>query len=163
MCDPVTATLVVATAVGGYASYQTSVANKEYANYQAAVDRNNQQSAEWAATDALDRGAREEMQVRQRVKAAKGEQVTRLAANGLSLDSGSPLAILEDTDYLGEVDTLTVRDNARREAWGYKEQARNYGASAGLNQARANAENPALSAGLSLLGGAPKVAASWYR
>ena len=163
MCEVTTILLAASAAVGGVSAYQQSAAARDQANYQAGVERNNQTSANWAASDALERGARDEMQQRQKNRALKGEQATRLAANGLSLDSGAPLAILEDTDYFGEADALAVRDNARREAWGYREQGRNSGAAAAMYSTQARAQNPGLSAGLSLLGSAASVSSAWTK
>lgn len=166
MCEPMTimvALTAAAAATSGVSAYQTSQTNKDMAEYQAGVERNNRTMAHWAAEDALDRGARDEVAARRQVRALKGEQVNRLAANGLSLDAGAPLAILQDTDYFGEQETLNVRNKARRESWGYRMQGQNAGASAAMYQARADAEDPLMAAGLSLLGSAGSVASSWYR
>ena len=47
-----------------------------------------------------------------------------MAANGVDLSSGSPLDILGDTAMYGELDALTIRSNAEREAYGYRVQSR---------------------------------------
>jgi hypothetical protein len=68
----------------------------------------------------------------QRLKTAqlKGTQTARMAANGVALDSGSALDVLTSTDVMGEADANTIRDNAGKEAYGYKSQAANYRAQA---------------------------------
>jgi hypothetical protein len=57
-----------------------------------------------------------------------------MAANGIEIDSGSPLDVLMDTAQLGELDALTIRANAEREAYGFRSQQGNLTAQAGLTQ-----------------------------
>lgn len=143
-------------------AYKQSQAQKQAYEYQSAVARNNAQIAEWQAADALERGARSEQSQRLKAAQLKGAQRARMAANGVALDEGSPLAILQDTDFMNEQDALTIRDNAAREAWGHRVGAANAMSDAGMLGARAGAENPMLSAGSTFLSGAGSVASSWY-
>ena len=153
----------VAGAVGqANAARQQSKANQAAYNSQAAVSRNNAMIAEWQAQDALQRGARSEQQQRLKTASIKGSQRARLAANGVALDEGSALNILDDTDYMGEQDALTIRDNANKEAWGHRNQSSGYASDASLLSNRASAENPNGAAFSSLLTGAGQVASSWY-
>lgn len=154
---------VAGLATGVMGSYQQSKAQQSAYEYQAAVNRNNAQYAEWQAQDALQRGATAEQNQRLKTAQLKSAQRARLAANGVVIDEGSALNLLDDTDYMGERDALTIRDNAKREAWGARVQAGNYSNDAGMLSARADAESPAGAAFGTLLTGAGSVADSWYR
>ena len=132
--------------------------------YQAKIDDNNRKVAEWKAADAIARGKKEESSHRIKVAALKGRQRSALAASGVVVDSGSALDILADTAALGELDALTIRSNAEREAYEHKVTASNLTANAGMK--RMGAGN-ALIAGkigsmTSLLSGAGSVANKWY-
>ena len=133
--------------------------------YQAAVDRNNQIIANRQAEDALRRGEKEEKQHRLKIEQLKGRQKTVFAASGVETDSGSALDILSDTAEIGELEALTIRNNAEREAYGHRVQANNFGASA-QNRLLA-ADNTTRAAGFSgfstLLSGAGSVADQFYR
>lgn len=147
---------------GALGARQQSQSTQRAYEYQAAVNRNNAQVAEWQARDALDRGARAEQTQRLKTAALKSTQRAGFAARGVSLEEGSPLAILQDTDYMGELDALTLRDNAAREAWGHRVNAGNYRNEAALFSSRAEAESPLAAGFSSLLTGAGRVASSWY-
>lgn len=144
----------VAAVVGAYSAYSASEQSKAAANYQEDVNRNNAKMAEYAAVDAENRGARDIEESNKRARAMRGAQEARLASNGLMLDSGSALNILEDTDLLAEADARLIRDNARREAWGYRVQGQNFNSSANMYRSAAKNERPGLSAASSLLGSA---------
>jgi len=148
---------------GARGAASSAAASQQAYEYQAAVNRNNAQVAQWQAQDAIQRGAQAEQQQRLKVAQLKGTQRASLAARGVSLAEGSALNILQDTDYMNELDSLTIRDNAAREAWGHRVQASNYSNDAALLSNRAASSQSASSAGLSsLLAGAGQVASSWY-
>lgn len=137
MCDIATATLVATIAAGAttaYGQYQQGQAQKEQYAYQAAVNRNNAIISERQAEDALQRGQIAEDEHRLKVQQIKGSQRTRFAASGVDLGSAVVSDTLADTAMLGELDALTIRNNAQRESYGYRVQASNYEASAGLNE-----------------------------
>lgn len=157
------------TGLGTYMQYQgqkaQAVAQQQQYEYQAKVNENNQKIAEWQAQDAKDRGDIAEKQHRIKVSQLKGRQRSALAASGVVVDEGSGLDILGDTAEMGELDALTIRSNAEREAYDYEVSAMNSGAQAGIN--RASGEN-AYAAGnygamTTLLSGAGSVADKWYR
>lgn len=154
---------VAGLATGVFGSYEKSKATQAAYDYQASVNRNNAQYAEWQAQDALQRGATAEQNQRLKTAQLRSAQRARLAANGVIIDEGSALNLLDDTDFMGERDALTIRDNAKREAWGARVQAGNYSNDAAMLSARADAESPSGSAASTLLTGAGTVADSWYR
>lgn len=168
MCDPtligkVGSGLQIAGVVSSaQAAYNQSKATKAATEYQAAVDRNNAQRAEWQAQDAITRGQKAEQAQRLKTAQLRSSQRAAFAARGVALDEGSPLAILQDTDYMGELDAQTLKDNAAREAWGHRTQASSYRSNADMLSARAAAESPTGAAFTSLLTNAGAVASSWY-
>lgn len=166
MCDPATVG-TGAQAFGGVSSvfgaYNKSKSDKAAYEYQAAVDRNNAQYAEFAAQDAITRGQVEEGRSRLKYGATKGAQRARLAANGVDVTQGSARDILDDTQYLSDLDAATIKDNALRAAWGFRVEAINHVESARLRQNRAADENSFLSGVTQLIGSGATVADSWYQ
>ena len=149
MCDVATAVMIGSAAFGAYGQMQQ-------ADYHSQVAKNNAIIADQQATDALKRGEEDERQHRLRVEALKGEQRSALAANGVILDDGSALDILADTAEQGELDALTIRNNAEREAYGHRVQAGNF-----RSEASAAKSSGYMSAGSTLLSGASSVSSKW--
>jgi hypothetical protein len=77
------------------------------------------------AVDAEQRGFADETRHRIDVRRMIGSQRARLAAQGQDLEDAdnSASAIISDTVELGELDAQTIRNNAAREAWGFRQQA----------------------------------------
>ena len=118
MCTPMMATMFQALGAISQArgQKQAAAAKAQEYEYQAKIDDNNRKVALWKAQDAQDRGAKEEASLRTKVAALKGRQKSALAASGVEIGDGSALDILGDTAALGELDALTIRSNAEREA-----------------------------------------------
>ncbi len=152
--------LTAASTVAGIAGQaQQAGAQQAQAGYQAAVMRNNALAAEALAKNAEKRGAIAEQAQRNKTAQMLGRQTAMLAGQGTDF-SGSELNVLGDTAAAGEQDALSLRYNSALEAWGYRNKAAEA-------TAAANAPGPgglsALSVGSSLIGGATKVADTWYR
>lgn len=92
-------------------------ANADVADVQAALD-------DERAKDAVARGQQSIFAKRLTQAQVRGRQKAVMAAKGLSLGEGSAFDILEDTDYLSDVDVNTIQTDAEREAWGYRERAK---------------------------------------
>ena len=86
----------------------------------------NAKVAEMQAVDALARGAEDEERFRMVVKGLIGSQRAGFAGQNVDVGIGSPVDVVADSAYLGELDALTIRNNAAREAWGYRVQAENF-------------------------------------
>lgn len=86
----------------------------------------------------------------QRVRTAQavGTQRTAQAANGIDVNSGSAALLQDDTAMIGELDALTIQNNAAREAYGYRVQAAN-----DINNAGQTVRNGKTAATGSILGG----------
>jgi len=108
----------------------------------------NERLSNMQAEDAEKRGEVEAGNVLKRANQIKGSQRAGFAAQGIAVDSGSAQDVQTETAEMGALDALTVRNNAQREAWGYRVQGA---------QGRASAEMDAMgkrnTAGATLLTG----------
>ena len=157
-----TALLLGSAGFNAYGAYSNSKATKTAYDAQGQIAANNAQIATWQAEDAIVRGDREASRSRLKTRQLKGSQRAALAANGVDLGEGSALNILADTDYFGELDAGTIKDNAAREAWAIRNQATNFTSEGSLLRSRADMESPVFAASTSLLTGANRVASHWY-
>lgn len=119
MCSPaILATGILASAgMQAYSQYQSGKFNADVANQNA---RQNEQ----AANDAINRGNAEAEKQRSRARQLAGSQAATMSASGLDLSS-SALDMFGDTAAMGELDALTLVNNASREAYGLRMQAAN--------------------------------------
>lgn len=93
---------------------------------------------------------------RVRTGQAVGTQRAAQAANGIDVNTGSAAQLQDDTSMIGELDALTIQNNAAREAYGYRVQANQDLQNA--RQARTNARTAATG---SILGGFGKAFGSF--
>ena len=93
------------------------------ADLNAGVDIFNAGIYDASAVDAVTRGQETENRFRTQLKGLIGSQRVSYAAQGVDVAEGSPLEVQMDTAHQGELDALTIRTNAAREAWGYSVQA----------------------------------------
>lgn len=93
------------------------------AESQAQLDDYNASVADLQALDAQQRGEEEANRYRQGVRTLIGEQRSTFAANNVDVNFGSTSDVQNDAAFLGELDALTIKTNAAREAWGYQTQA----------------------------------------
>lgn len=98
-------------------------ARRDLANYNANV-------AEVMAADALARGREAEIRHRQGTRKLIGSQRAAFAASGVDISDADSTAVnvFADTAALSEIDALTIRSNAAREAWGHRAKAREFAA-----------------------------------
>lgn len=170
MCEPTTLAVLslASTVIGGGMQYmaqkQAGAAQANALRYQADVDQNNKIITDQLAKDAIDRGRTEEQMHRIKIGQLKSEQLNAFAKNGVETDSGSALDVLSDTAMIGELEALTIRNNAEREAYGYKVQGMNYSASSANNRTAASTAKSSanMAAMTSVLSTAGSVAGKWY-
>lgn len=141
---------MLGAAVSAYGQIQAGKAAQQSAEYNAKVSG-------LMATDALSRGEAAEEKARREQGQFAGDQRASLAARGLDLNRGSPLAIQSDTAKLGDLDAETIRIDARREAVGYLNQ-QTLQKMEGANAKRASF----IGAFGTVLGGARQVSDQWY-
>ena len=143
MCEPVSMGLMAgATLLQGGVAYQAAGAEADSLNAQARVYSR-------SARDLEKQGLRDEESFRTRVRQFQGQQRAAIGASGVVGSEGSAARIQDDTALQGELDALTVRNNAYLEAWGLKTQASQARAGAKLKryEGRSTLLTSALSAG----------------
>lgn len=157
MCSPTIALGVASLGMQLMGSMQQAQAAQDQADYEAAVQRNNNIMAERARKDAIKRGKREETLRRLQIGQDKATARSQLAGGGFDVNTGSALTRQSDVEAMGEVEALTIRNNAQREAYGISvDNARERAASAGRI---ASFENKRKS---SLISGATQVISGGY-
>lgn len=109
-----------ATAAG--AQEKAGTLQREVSESEAGLADYNAQVAELQSLDAVERGAEEESRFRTTVRGMIGTQRAGQAAGNIDVSFGSAVDVQADAAFLGELDALTIRTNAAREAWGYKVQ-----------------------------------------
>lgn|SRR5574341_1224779 len=98
-------------------------AQRRVAESEAALLDYNANIADLQAQDAIERGHEEESRFRTGVRQLIGAQRADIAASGVDVGFGSAVDVQADAAFLGELDALTIRTNAAREAWGYQVEA----------------------------------------
>jgi hypothetical protein len=151
MCEAlIIPALIASTALSATAAYNQGQTAKK-------TGRNNQIMAEYAAQDAMARGDEAAIAAQRRTAQLRGTQRASMAASGLDLSFGTPADLIDQTDFFGQIDANTARDNAKREAWSSRAQGANARA-----QGNAAAKQGNLAAAGSILGGAAQAADKWY-
>lgn len=157
--------MIASAVVAAYGAYEEGQAQKGMYQYQAGVARNNSIIASYNAQNATQVGSVLENTKRQQTAQTMATYRAKAGGAGVDLQSGSPLNVQGDIAGLGELDALTIRHNAAREAWGYNVAGQSYAAQAGADEtASRNAETMGeLGAFASILGGASTVSSRWSR
>lgn len=169
MCLPVAAMAfsplqMAASAISAYGSIMQGRSQAAMSNYNAQVLENNAQVAEMKAEDARIRGEASAQEIRRKGNALSAEQAAGYAANNLSLDSDALAALDFDTQVAVQADSMTIRENAAREAFGHKVDAQNSRTQARLERLRGKQAKRAgvIGAFNTALSGASKVRQRWY-
>jgi len=125
-------------------------------NYQSQVAKNNQimaqQNADYATQAGEVESQREGMKTAQQIGTIK----TQGGASGLDVNAGSKGQVVESATELGQLDAMTIRNNAAWKAYGFKTQAMNFGA-----QADVYSQAATKSMFSSLIGTASSVSDKW--
>lgn len=101
---------------GAYSSFIRGRAERRLAEANARI-------AKMKARDALKRGREAVAVSRQGTRKLVGSQRAVLAAQGIRLDVGSAQDIQQEALDVGELDALTIQNNALREGFGFSSQA----------------------------------------
>lgn len=99
-------------------------------NYQAQITINNQTTATQNADVTMAAGEQQADNEGLKSRANAGAIKAGQAASGVDVNSGSAVDVQTSAREVGQLDALTVRSNAAREAYGYQVAASNYGAQA---------------------------------
>ena len=123
---------------------------REQGNYQKTVSDANAVMAEENATDAIKRGETDAHLLRREGDRVVGAQRAGYAGQGVDVNSGTASQVQAETRMLSAMDQLTAKNNAWREAYGYKVEAQNATKAGKFAQKAANnaADNTLLTGGL---------------
>lgn len=144
-------------------AYFNASGQKTTLNAQANLDDTNAKLQEMTAQSALLSGQRQEQASDIKYANIKSAQKTAFAANGIDLNSTTPLNVLTGTDAVKEVDAATIAANAGRAAFGARETGLSYSNKARGERAQADSISPFMSATGSIISSAGTVASSWYQ
>lgn len=123
MGDPITSTLMSGTGLRLVGSgLQAYDAYQQGQDEQAAL-RENARRAQLEAQDALARGAEQAALARMKGSRVIAAQKTAIGASGVDAGVGSAVQLMADSRIQSEMDALTIRNNAIREAYGMRSQA----------------------------------------
>ncbi len=118
------------TIAGGAASYagasMQADAYEAQGDFQRQQFETNARLANMQSDDATRRGEIAATKVRQQARQVIGSQRSSIAAQGIEVNADSALDVQSDTAALAAEDAQTIKNNAWREAWGYKVQANQY-------------------------------------
>ena len=171
MCEIATiiaVTSLAATAASGYMAFQgqrdASKAAEDQGRYQEAVANNNATLAERMAVDAEDRGRNLEQEQRLRTRQLIGQERVQFAKGGVRLGDSGTINTEADAAAFGELDALTLRSNAQREAYGYRTQGMNFQSEGALARASGDsrASNLRTQSYGTALSTAGSVGSRWY-
>jgi len=117
--------MTAAVAMIGLGAGVNASAQKSAGKSQQALANYNADINDIKANDALARGFNEETRHRLGTRKLIGSQRAAFAASGVDITDMDSTAVnvFADTAALSEIDALTIRSNAAREAWGYRAQA----------------------------------------
>lgn len=119
-----------AMAVGGgmalHASAEKAKAQRKMGDYQSDMYGFNSSISKLQQQDALERGEKEASAFLLKGRQTIASQKVALAAQGVDVSTGSAAEIQEDTAAQAAIGAMQIRNNAWREAWGYKVQSINY-------------------------------------
>lgn len=140
---------VAISLVGGMMGAQNA---RQEGAFNAGMLNRNAALKEQAAQESIFAGNTSADWQRVRTGQAIGTQRAVQAANGIDVNSGSAAQLQDDTAMIGELDALTIQNNAAREAFGYQRQADQDRMNA--IQTKINAGNNAMGSILGGIGGA---------
>lgn len=143
--------------VSAYSSVEAAKSSADALRLRGEADKfvydTNARVSEMQAQDALQRGDKAVTQVKRQVRQTVGAQRAALAAQGVDVNEGSAVDLQAETAGFGALDALTIKNNAYREAWGYKTQAlqSSLRGELALSSSRVQANNTILTGGLNAL------------
>ncbi len=126
--------------LGAVGTINSLITGGAQASYKNTIEKINQQFADLQSQDALRRGELEAQQVALRGKQFEGEQIVGYAGQNVDVTKGTPAAVVAQDKQLSKEDELIVRNNALREALGYKFQAFGIGAQRQLERSAARGQ-----------------------
>jgi hypothetical protein len=141
---------------GAFGAAKKADAETASYEYKAQVARNNAIIAERNAAAATEAGGVAGQVNDLKTKNLIGTQLVTQAASGLDVNQGSAVEVRQSAADLGHLDTMTIINNAAKQAAGFRAQGANFTAEAALDTSAADYAQDAkgINIATSLLGGA---------
>lgn len=122
---PVATTTLAVLAAGNTAlsymgSRQAAQGARRQGNYEAQLLESQAGYADQQAKDAINIGTENESRHLAAVRQLIGSQRAGFAGQGVDVSNGSALDAQLDSAAMGAIDSTTIRNNARRQAWGFQ-------------------------------------------
>lgn len=102
--------------LGAFSQFETARSQRDLARFNARME-------ELRAEDARKRGEELAAISRGKTKKLRGSQRAALAASGVDVGTGSAADIQAETEDIGELEAITIKNNAMREAFGFETRA----------------------------------------
>ncbi len=115
---------LIPVAIGLVGSMMQAKGQTQNADFQSGMMKQNATFKNQTADETVIAGNTSADWQRVRTGQAIGTQRSVQAANGIDVNSGSSAQLQDDTAMIGELDALTIQNNAAREAYGYRIQAK---------------------------------------
>ena len=113
-------------AIGTLGTYYNQRTQNAALKHQASMNRINARLERLNAEQSLRKGEKQEQQIQNAAAKLKGKQKVGYGSSGVRLDSDSAQQVLNETDYMAQVDELQTHANALADAWGHMLNATNY-------------------------------------
>lgn len=107
----------------GAETFLSLQAQKSQQRWQQMISNENREMANLLAEDSIRRGKKRATQISKNARVLIGAQRAAFAAQGIDISEGTALAIQEETAAFAAEDALAIKNNAWREAWGFKTEA----------------------------------------
>lgn len=157
------------SAIGGLTGAAGSIiqgnAASSAAKYNSEVAKANAAAARQAAAQAGAAGDERAFETGLRTRQRVGAIETNQAASGIDVNKGSAVSVRASQEALGQLDALTIRSNAAKEAYGYNTQASSFESESNLDKLQAEEAQSAgqLGAATTLLGSAGSIGSDYMR
>lgn len=125
----------IGTGVAIMGQQSQAKAASQAANYNAQVQERDSQVAQQNAKLSSEAGTQQVEAYELKARAQAGDIKANQGASGVDVNSGSFQQVRQSQDELSQVDALTIRSNATKEAYGYETQAQGYTAQSSLDTA----------------------------
>ena len=158
MCDPVSLA-VASTVVSTVGAVTSGIGQAQQYRYEAQISDQNARLASDQVRDSIDNTNLEAQRRYRDLAQTRGAQTAAMAANGVDLNFGSPVAIQKDSAAIGAEDAAQIYKGGNERTRGFDISAFNYRSEAAANRAKASS---AMMKGIldgfsSALGGASQV------
>lgn len=146
---------VAGAGISALGAIQQGKASAASANYNAEVQANNAALAKQNSSFASQEGTANAETQQLKTRAELGSIQANQGASGVNVGSGSSLDVRSSAAETGELNALSIRSNAARQAYGYQTEAVGATAQSQLDKAQAGFDTTAgeINAGSTLLGG----------